>query len=540
MTIKTKQGWKAMRQLTKAVLFSSAILFSAGLGGTASMSSAWAQEAIVVFGSNDVGAPTYNPVKASILNTATSLIYDRLVEQDADHSFHPHLATSWETTPDGMEWTFKLRQGVKFHNGEPFNAKTIEAWIPLFKGTDNEYLVGGIDKVIVVDDHTVKFKMKHPDANLLFNLASVFMGVPEPKAYQALGDKFGVTEAIGTGPYKLESFTVGQETVLTRNDDYTWGSDLSTNKGPAKIEKLTFREIAEESTAFLELKTGGVDMLLSVPTEFIPELQKEKSIAVNSMPGLDVMYMPINVTSAPFTDIKVREATALAINQKEILSSIYHGVGLEAHNFLISSLQESKVDPKYDISYDPEKAKKLLDEAGWKAGGDGVRVKDGKPLNVKLWTQSDSEFKRVTEAVQAQLKAIGMQADITTFDSSTIRDQYKKNEHQLAVRSYSWGNADILDWFFNGERLGYPNISMFKDAKADELDNKALTESRSWDERVANFKTYHEYLLSQFPFAPIYQPMQNTAYNKDRLTLPEKIRGTQIGTETFLDMTAAD
>lgn len=529
-----------MRQLTKAVLFSSAILFSAGLGGAASMSSAWAQEAIIVFGSNDVGAPTYNPVKATILNTATSLIYDRLVEQDADHSFHPHLATSWETSADGLEWTFKLRQGVKFHNGEPFNAKTIEAWIPLFKGTENEFLVGGIDQVIAVDDYTVKFKMKHPDANLLFNLASVFMGVPEPKAYQALGDKFGITEAIGTGPYKLESFTVGQETVLTRNDDYTWGSDLSVNKGPAKIEKLTFREIAEESTAFLELKTGGVDMLLSVPTEFIPELQKEKSIAVNSMPGLDVMYMPINVTSAPFTDIKVREATAFAINQKEILSSIYHGVGLEAHNFLISSLQESKVDPKYDISYDPARAKKLLDEAGWKPGGDGIRVKDGKPLKVKLWTQGDSEFKRVTEAVQAQLKAIGMQADITTFDSSTIRDQYKKNEHQLAVRSYSWGNADILDWFFSGERLGYPNISMYKDAKADELDNKALTQSRNWDERVANFKIYHEYLLSQFPFAPIYQPMQNTAYNKDRLTLPEKIRGTQIGTETFMDMTAAD
>jgi peptide/nickel transport system substrate-binding protein len=169
-------------------------------------------------------------------------------------------------------------------------------------------------------------------------------------------------------------------------------------------------------------------------------------------------------------------------------------------------------------------------------GADGIRVKDGKPLHVKLWTQSDTEFKRVTEAVQAQLKAIGMDAEITVFDSSTIRDQYKKNEHQLAVRSYEWSNADILDWFFNGERLGYPNISMWKDAKSDELDKKALEGSKTWDERVKNFTVYHEYLLSQFVFAPIYQPVQNVGYNKERLKLPAKIRGTSFEGQSILDV----
>ena len=113
-------------------------------------------------------------------------------------------------------------------------------------------------------------------------------------------------------------------------------------------------------------------------------------------------------------------------------------------------------------------------------GPGGIRAKDGKPLQVKLWTQNGTEFKRVTEVVQAQLKAIGMQADITVFDASTINAQYKKKtEHQLAVRTYSWANADIIDWFFSGKRLGYPNVSMLNDPKAEELE-------RHRDDQVAH------------------------------------------------------
>lgn len=525
-----------IHRLRKAFLGGSTALLTmtAAICGTASM--AWSQEATFVMSTNEVGAPTYNPVKATMLNAATSLIFDRLVVQDADQSFHPHLAASWEEAPDGMQWIFHLRHDVKFHDGEPFNAAAIAAWIPTFTGTDNQYMVDAIDKVEVIDDYTVKFVMKHPEPNLLFNFSSSFMGIPAPAAYKELGDSFGVTQAIGTGPYKMESFTVGQETVLVRNEDYKWGSELSENKGPAKIAKLTFREIPEESTAFLELKTGGVDLLLGVPTDFLGELKKEADVSVLTMPGLDVAYMPINTTMEPFTDVKVREATAFAINQKEILASIYGGIGSEAHNFLISALPESKVDPKLEISYDPARSGRLFDEAGWKMGADGVRVKDGKPLTVKLWTQSDTEFKRLTEAVQAQLKAVGMNAEITVFDSSAIKDQYKKNEHQLAVRSYNWNNADILDWFFSGERLGYPNISMWNDPKSEELDKKALTGSATLADRIANFRAYHEYLLSQFVFAPIYQPVQNVGYSKKRLKLPAQIRATQIESTSILDM----
>jgi len=496
----------------------------------------FAQEAVFVVSQDQVGVPTYNVIMTGNTNVGATMIYDTLVVQDADQSYHPGLAESWEEAADGMTWTFKLKPGVKFHNDEPLTADTIVTWIGFFTDSDNSYMTQSIEKVEAVDGLTVKFTMKHPDPNLLYNLSSSFMGVVEPKAFVEMGADYGVTGAVGTGPFKLESFTIGLETVLVRNDDYTWGSSLAENKGPAKIAKITLREIAEESTAFLELKTGGVDMLMSVPTDFLSELAKEPTITTLTLPGQEVVYMPINVTKAPFTDIKVREAAAFAINQQEILDSVYGGVGAVANQFLISSLPESTVDPKYLISYDPARSARLLDEAGWVMGADGVRAKDGVPLQVSLWTQSDSVFRRLTEVVQAELKAVGIGSEITNFDSSTIRDQYKSGEQQLAVRSYYWNNADIVDWFFGGDRLGYPNVSMFNDPKAEELRAKAMTGSASQAEREANFKIYHEYVLSQFAMAPIYQPVANFGYNTARLTLPAKIGGTTIGGQTILSM----
>ena len=496
-----------------------------------------AQDVTMVLPSREVGAPTYDPIRGTKLNMATTLIYDRMVIVDKDQTYHGQLAESWEVSEDGMEWVFKLRPGVTFHDGEPFNAATVAWWLPKFAGTENAFMAEAIASIEVVDDLTVKLIMKNPDPSLLLNMSTSFMGVPSPKSYDAMGADYGVMGAVGSGPFKLESFTVGQETVLVRNDAYTSASDLSVNQGPAHIARLTLREIADDSTAFLELKTGGVDMLLSVPADFRETIAAEAAITMVTLPGRELFYMPMNTTVAPFDDIKVRHAAALAVNQEEILTNLYKGVGAIADTFLTDALLEGKVKDELRISYNPDAAKALLDEAGWMAAADGTRSKDGKPLTVKLWTQNGTEFRRITEVIQAQLAAVGIKAEITVLDPASINDEYKKKtEHQLAVRSYSYENADILDWFFSAERLGYPNVSMWTDPVAEELRIKAMTGSRTWDERVANFTAYHEYVLTQFPFAPIYQPVQSFAYAKDRLIVPEVIRATQLQSQTFLDI----
>jgi peptide/nickel transport system substrate-binding protein len=526
-----------MRLASKTRLAASTILGSA-FAFAFGLAAAQAQEATFVVSAQNVGTPSYNPIDGTRLNDAITLIFDRMVIQDADQSFHGQLATAWESSPDGMSWTFELRPGVTFHDGEPFDAETIAWWIPQFADTENAFMTAAIESVEVIDDLTVRFVMKNPDPNLLSNMASGFMGVPSPKAFEALGDDFGVTDAVGSGPFRLESFAIGQETVLVANEDYAWASDLSENQGPPHIKTLTFREISEDSTAFLELSTGGVDLLYSVPTDFLPRLESAESVQVGTMPGTGLFYVPINTTVEPFTDIAVREAVAFAIDQQEILDNLYGGVGAVANTFLIDSLLEADVDPALRISHDPDRAAAALEAAGWTMGDDGVRQKDGTPLQVALWTQNGTEFTRVTEVVQAQLKAVGIGAEITVFDSATINDQYREGtNHQLAVRSYSWANADIIDWFFSGERLGYPNVSMWNDPEAEALNAAAMTGSRTWEERVANFTAYHEYVLGQFVFAPIYQPVQIYAYDRNAITVPDMVRGTRLQSQTVVDIT---
>ncbi len=523
-----------MRYTTKKRLITGSAIISAGfLFATASM----AQEITIAFDAGELGSTSYNPVTASNLNSAASLIYDRLIEQDADQSYHPHLATSWEESADGMTWTFALHEGVTFHDGSPFNAQSVADWIPDFAGSDNEYLVAAIASVDVIDDLTVRFNMERPEPNLLYNFASTFMGIPGPAAYEEMGEDFGVTGAVGTGPFMLESFEIGLQTVLVRNDDYAWASDLSENQGAAHVQQITFREIPDQSTAFLELQTGGVDLLLGVPTDFLQILAAEPNIQVIHMPGTGISYMPINVTAPPFDDILVREATGLAIDQPAIVAAVYNGVGAPAHNFLISSLPEAEVNDDLNVYPDLERAGALLDEAGWMMGADGVRMNaEGESLSVDLFTANSTEFTRLTQVVQAQLAGIGMEATITVFDSSTIRDEYRRNAHQLAVRAYDWNNSDILDWFFSGTRLGYPNVSMWEDAEGQRLNDRAMTESATFDERVANFLAYHEYVLSQHLFVPIYQPTKNIAFNTDTVIIPDPVRGTRFRSQTVLDI----
>lgn len=515
----------------------SVVTLAAGLGLAGGYSARASEpEAVFALGSAEIGAPHHDPIRATLLSTVATLIYDRLIEQDVDQSYHPHLAESWENSPDGMNWTFKLRQGVRFHDGEPFNAATIAWWIPKFKGSPNEYLVDAVDRVEVVDDYTVRFVMKRAEPNLIYNLASSFMGIPSPKAYDAAGDNFGVTEAVGTGPFMFESFAVGQETVLVANEDYSWGSDLSDNKGAPHVKRLTLREIPDASTAFLELKTGGVGLLLGVPDQFLPQLQAEEMLDFRSLPGFGITYLAFNTRAEPFGDAAVRQATALAVDQGAILKSVFNGIGLEAHQFLISTLVESKIDPKLEIHHDLAKANELLDKAGWQRGDDGIRVKDGKPLKIKLTAQSETAIKRTAEIVQAQLKAIGMVVEIDIFDSTTVVDQLKKGQHQLAVRQYGWNNADILDWFFSTTNIPYPNSSGWQDEKSQELRNVAMQQSKTQDERVANFRKYQENLIGNFLFVPIHEPVQNYAFNKTMLDVPAKLRGTQLVQATAVDI----
>ena len=142
-------------------------------------------------------------------------------------------------------------------------------------------------------------------------------------------------------------------------------------------------------------------------------------------------------------------------------------------------------------------------DLGWVKGDDGILVKDDQKLSLTLWSKSESSERKVSVVIQDQLADLGVDVIIEQFDPSSIRAEFKSGEQDLVVRSYGWDNADILEWFFNSSRLGYPNVAMWHDNESDYLMQKAMTRSRNAEERVENFREYHEYLLSKYIWAPI-------------------------------------
>ena len=484
---------------------------------------------------NGLGVTTFNPIKVELSHDSMYLIYDRFVEWGADGNFYPGLAESWEISEDGLNWDLKLKKGVKFHDGSPFNAEVAKWFFKEMETGPSGYMVAAIQDVEIKDDYHVVLHLKHPEPNMLFNMSQSFMAVPSMVAYKKYGEDYGIKAVVGSGPYKFESWAPGDKLVLVKNPDYTWGCALAKNKGPAIIDKIFFREIKDESTRFLEMKTGKLDVISSVPTMFLQKFEDDPAATLKRMAGDTLYHMIMNTKSAPLDDILVRKGIALAIDQDSITQNVFAGAGKPAHTYLIDSLSASKVDEKFQIKFDLEGAKAALEEAGWKEGPDGIRVnKDGEKLTLKLWAKNESSYRRVAEVVQAQLAKAGVDAQITLLDPSTIRANYKKGEHQLAVRSYQWENADILEWFLNSARMGYPNAAMWHDNESDYLMQKAMTRSRTMEERIQNFKDYHSYVLSQFVWAPIYLPDKIFAVSA-RLILPEKQLESELLRQSTLD-----
>jgi peptide/nickel transport system substrate-binding protein len=509
-----------MKKLTIYLLL---VVFLVALTGIFSLAASSEKELVVVVDPAAKGVTTLNPLEIKWGTLAINVIYEGLVEMSIDGKYYPSLASSWEMSDDAMTWTFNLKEGVKFHDGSEFNADVAKWFIEEMRKSPSDYMVQSIKSVTVEGPYTITFHMEYPDPNLLFNLSSTYMTIPSKEAIEKYGEDFGIKYSVGTGPFILDEWIMDDRVILKKNPDYKWGTELSENKGPAKIDKLVIREMKEEATVFMELTSGGVDIAEGVPAIFLEKIKEDKNIGVVEVPSARLYYLAMNTQKEPYTDIKVREAICLAINQEEILEHVFMNVGKVAHTYLIDQLEESKVPEEYKIRYNLDKAKEIMAEAGWKdTDGDGILEKGGEKFVANLWVENVSVFRRVAEVAQEQLRKLGVDAKITQYDSVTFKDKLTKGEQVLLIRLYGWANADILEWYFNSERMGYPNVAMLDDEKADELMDKAMTKAGTWEERVEYFIDYHKYLLKQFPWAPIYLPPVNVAI-RSNIIMPEKI-----------------
>ncbi|HEY6633301.1 MAG TPA: ABC transporter substrate-binding protein [Rhizobiaceae bacterium] len=375
------------------------------------LSPSWAQDAkpIVIASSEDV--ISLDPHMLDSNNPTGSVIwsvFDSLVRRDLDGSPQPRLATSWERVDD-VTWRFKLREGVKFTNGEPFNAEAVKINFARmdtapFNSVQQLHDQTGLKEVRVVDDYTIELVTAAPTVNMLYWLEEAFIAAPK---YITETSPDEVAKApIGSGPYKFVDWRRGDALVLTRNDDY-WGEK------PA-VKDVVFRNIPEVSSRLNELRAGTVDLVIGITPDSADQANSDVSDLVK-IEGLRKMHMGISIKGEQpaLADARVRQALNHAVDVPTIISSLLGG----STSSLLSVVNPPNNNPALTpFAYDPEKAKALLAEAGYA---------DGFPLTLQWSTRFDGG-KEVSEVVGSFLEQVGIKPTYEAVELGQFREGLSK------------------------------------------------------------------------------------------------------------------
>jgi peptide/nickel transport system substrate-binding protein len=406
---------------------------------------------------------TWDPI-ASFSTEAAYManMYEQLVRVNPPGSaeqYSPLLAESWDKSADGLVWTFKLRSGVKFHDGEPMNAaavvKSIEAekdhagasfiWLPL-------------DKVEAVDDATVKFTLKYAQPLELILGSEYAAYIVSPKALDAAAankDYWNAGVDAGTGPYMIESYTADKELVLTQNKDY-WGGWK-----PGQYEKVLVQFVPEATTRQQMLEGGEVDIVTSVPLDSLATLATNPDYVVSYEPSLFNYTAFFNTLKAPLDNVKVRQALSYAIPYEDIIKIGANGLGTQSHGTVPAGVFPYSADVT-QYTYDLEKAKTLLKEAGHEGGGFSIKL---------TYASENSTEETFAPLIKDSFKQIGVDVTIAPLEFTqqwalAKTDPASKDAQDMFLLLY-WptysdaGGDNMYSMFYGSKDAPHLNVTKF-------------------------------------------------------------------------------
>ncbi|HMG63790.1 MAG TPA: ABC transporter substrate-binding protein [Streptosporangiaceae bacterium] len=386
--------------------------------------------------------------------------------------FVPGLAESYSINADASVFTFKLKKGVTFHDGTKFDATAVKATYdhivdPATKSKSGLGALGPYQETKIIDPYTVQIIFSAPNAGFMHQQAAGNFGIASPTALKKYGATGFGSHPVGTGPFKFESYATGSQLNLVKNPAYTWGPDALSSK-PPKLDKLIFRIVTDDSGRYSALQSGQLQIALGLPPNDIAAAKKSgqfKQLTVQAI-GTPLGF-PINVTKAPTNDPLVRQAIMYAVDQEKLVNQVLFGVDTPAHTVL------TPITPGYSAasgklySYDPDKAKSLLDQAGWKVGAGGVRTKNGQKLFLKIILFSDSGLDLPTEFVASELGKIGFTSSTTVQPFTTAQGSFNAGLHNLGSFGYYgtdpyllniWVNSNAIKSGFNWSHYANPKV----------------------------------------------------------------------------------
>lgn len=348
-------------------------------------------------------------------------VLDNLTSLDADHKVVPWLATAWRESDDGLTWTFTLKKGVKFTDGTPLTAAAVaynfDYWVKGGNSTAKVWLDGYYKDAKAIDDQTLQVDLSRPYPRLADNLTQSYFGIQSQHALQTRTTAQNCEAPIGSGAFIVDKWNRGQDIVLKKNKDYTSPPANAKHTGPAYVDTIDWRFVADPTTRVAALQGGQVDAIYDVPSVQWSVLKSggyrlEKYVT----PGRP-QQISFNTAKGPFTDEKVRQAFAYSLNRPEIVNTIGRGVIPSEGNGGVSQATPGYSQQAADwYTQDTKKANALLDAAGWsQKNSDGVRVKDGRPLTVRLpygaGSIIDADGAAILQGVKEQASKVGF--DVT-------------------------------------------------------------------------------------------------------------------------------
>lgn len=403
-----------------------------------SVSAASHANSLTISSPQDPGS--WDPIDTFLVNWASvaTNIFDGLTYRGPDMELVPGLATDWEELDDGTRIRFTLREGVTFHNGESFNAEAVKFTFERLLGEEgargpqrSNYTA--IERVVVIDDHTVDFYLGEPDPVLLTKLAGYGAMIVPPNYIQEYGDEHFNSNPVGTGPFRMVTYSPRESVRLEAFDDH-WG-------GAPKLDSVTYRFISEPSTAVAELQSGRVDIVIppTIPIGMIDTVNNHNGTRVVSVPSPTVEALRFNTESGITADERVRQAMIMAVDRQAIINSILAGEGQ-----LIASFQGSQSfghDPEQaPYPYDPARARQLLDEAG---------IEPGAVVQIDV-RGNDSTFGEVAQVVAAYLQSVGINASIQPYETNVLLNDIIPAGRTGELFQQKWGG-----WTFDYDNTAY-------------------------------------------------------------------------------------